>query len=168
MPDAKNIEEKIFNQQESMPSIEDVNDLDFEKIPVNPEKKEKLEESVAKSIEDEPSTSVVSDKSGGLAAESSVEAINRKREAAIDAILADGLSDVFLKMKPDKQKEFKEEGEKTVKKISQLLSEAKVKVAKVLDLVKKWLKIIPGVNKFFVEQEAKLKTDKIIRMRKDI
>jgi len=28
-----------------------------------------------------------------------------------------------------------------------------------------WLKILPGVNKFFLEQEAKIKTDKILALK---
>jgi hypothetical protein len=30
-----------------------------------------------------------------------------------------------------------------------------------LKLIREWLLIIPGVNKYFLEQEAKIKTDKI-------
>ena len=33
---------------------------------------------------------------------------------------------------------------------------------KILKLIRSWLKLIPGVNKFFLEQEAKIKTDKIV------
>ena len=89
----------------------------------------------------------------------------KEREEAIDKILAEGLNNVFLQLKPDKQKEFKEKGEETVKKINILLSETKLRVDKIINLIKKWLSIIPGVNKFFVEQEAKLKADKIIKVK---
>lgn len=101
----------------------------------------------------------------GLSAQSSTTAIQKRREEAIDKILADGLGDIFLKMSPAKQKEFQIKGEETVKKISLLLNEARVSVSKIVELIKKWLKLIPGVNKFFLEQETKLKVDKIIKMK---
>ena len=101
----------------------------------------------------------------GLSAQSSTAAIQKRREEAIDKILADGLGDIFLKMSPAKQKEFQTKGEETVKKISLLLNETKVSVGKIVELIKKWLKLIPGVNKFFLEQETKLKVDKIIKMK---
>ncbi|NCN21974.1 hypothetical protein GW758_01070 [Candidatus Falkowbacteria bacterium] len=101
----------------------------------------------------------------GLSAQSSTTAIQKRREEEIDKILADGLGDIFLKMTPVKQKEFKIKGEETVKKISLLLNETLVSVNKIVELIKKWLKLIPGVNKFFLEQETKLKVDKIIKMK---
>lgn len=83
----------------------------------------------------------------------------------IDGILSEGLEDVFLKMDPIKQKIFKEEGEKTVLKITEVISHTKFKVKKVIELIKNWLKIIPGINRYFLEQEAKIKADKIIKLK---
>ncbi len=88
------------------------------------------------------------------------------REEQIDQILSEGLSDIYLSLSPQKQAEFRQGGEATVKKINILLSQAKVKVKQVLDLIKRWLAIIPGVNKFFLEQEAKIKADKIMKLKK--
>lgn len=88
-----------------------------------------------------------------------------KRAAEIDEILAAGLNDIFLKMSAKEQANFKKTGEETVTKINILLSETKIKVNKIIDLIKKWLKLIPGVNKFFLEQEAKIKADKIINIK---
>ena len=31
-----------------------------------------------------------------------------------------------------------------------------------MSLIREWLKVIPGINKFFLEQTVKIKTDKII------
>jgi len=87
------------------------------------------------------------------------------REAQIDQILSNGLEDIFLSLSPQKQLEFQTEGEVTVKKINQLMDSAKFKVKAIVDLIKKWLAIIPGVNKFFLEQEAKIKTDQIIALK---
>ena len=89
----------------------------------------------------------------------------KKRAAAIDDILAEGLNEVFLKMTPAEQTAFKTSGEETVKKINKLLSETKVKVSKIVELIRRWLKLIPGINRFFLEQEVKIKADKIMKIK---
>ena len=88
-----------------------------------------------------------------------------QRAQAIDNILAEGLNEVFMKMNPAQQQEFKKHGEETVRKINALLDKTKVKASKIIDLIRSWLKLIPGVNRFFLEQEAKIKADKIIRIK---
>jgi len=89
----------------------------------------------------------------------------KKRAEAIDAVLEEGLNEIFLKMDASRQKEFKKKGEETVAQINKLLSETKIKVNKIIDLIRQWLKFIPGINKFFLEQEAKIKADKIIKVK---
>lgn len=84
----------------------------------------------------------------------------------IEDVLEEDLEDIYFKMPPEKQAEFRKSGEETATKINLLLSQAKIKVKKILDLIRGWLKIIPGINKYFLEQEAKIKTDKIIEMKK--
>jgi hypothetical protein len=91
--------------------------------------------------------------------------LEKERAAAIDQILEEGLSEVFLKMSPQEQQAFKVKGEETVSKINILLSQTKVKINKIIDLIRDWLKFIPGINKFFLEQETKIKADKIIKMK---
>lgn len=80
----------------------------------------------------------------------------------IEELLAEDLTDLFLKMNPAEQEAFRLKGEETASKIRVLLSAAKVNVKKILFLIRDWLKMIPGVNRFFLEQEAKIKTDKIL------
>ncbi|MHB8903693.1 MAG: hypothetical protein ACYC40_01130 [Patescibacteria group bacterium] len=89
----------------------------------------------------------------------------QKRAQEIDAILSDGLNEVFLKMKPAEQKIFQKQGEETVRKINELLSHTKVQINKIISLIRKWLALITGINKFFLEQEVKIKADKIIRLK---
>ena len=60
---------------------------------------------------------------------------------------------------------FREEGERTAHQIELILQAGKSIAAKVLEAIKYWLKLVPGVNKFFMEQEAKIKTDKILGIR---
>ncbi|MCR4314707.1 MAG: hypothetical protein NUV84_05720 [Candidatus Uhrbacteria bacterium] len=83
-------------------------------------------------------------------------------EEEIDDILEEDLKELYVAMPPDKQAEFRQKGEETRSKIRALLSSAKVNAKKVFALIRGWLKIIPGVNRFFLEQEAKIKTDKIL------
>jgi hypothetical protein len=90
---------------------------------------------------------------------------HKRREVEIDAYLSEGLSETFLAMPPAKQKIFKEEGELAAKKINVLLDATKVNVGKIITIIKNWLKIITGINRFFLDQEAKIKADKIIKMK---
>lgn len=102
---------------------------------------------------------------GSVTSTPSVPDWQKKQEAEIDNILSEGLGEVFLKMNPEEQKVFKQEGEETVTKISKILNQTKVKVNKILALIRKWLSLVKGINKFFLEQEVKIKTDKILRLK---
>lgn len=80
----------------------------------------------------------------------------------IETILAEDLTDMYLKMSPNDQVVFKQKGEETVSRIRELMTKTKVNAKKIFELIREWLKFIPGVNRFFLEQEAKIKTDKIL------
>jgi len=84
----------------------------------------------------------------------------------IENILEEDLEEIYFSLPPEKQKEFKTKGEETAKKISLALQKTKIKVNQIIKLIKNWLKLIPGVNKFFLEQEAKIKADKIIELKR--
>ncbi|MBD3247688.1 hypothetical protein GF382_00160 [Candidatus Falkowbacteria bacterium] len=107
------------------------------------------------------------DRSAGQAqAVGQVPAVSKEARAKkLESIMADGLEDIYMNLDPAKQAEFKQAGEETARKINDLLDKAKVNIKKVLDLLKKWLSILPGVNKFFIEQEAKLRADKITKVK---
>ncbi len=83
----------------------------------------------------------------------------------IEDVLEEDLEEIYFQLPPEKQAEFKQAGEETASKIELLLKATKVKIKKVLELIFNWLKIIPGINKFFLEQEAKIKTDKILEIK---
>ena len=87
------------------------------------------------------------------------------RQTAIDDILEDGLADIYQSLTPDKQQELKQAGEQTVRQIDQLLDHAKSQLTKIIGLIRRFLAIIPGVNRFFLEQEVKIKTDKIMALK---
>ena len=85
----------------------------------------------------------------------------------IESILEEDLTDLFLQMTPDQQIAFKKKGEETASKIRELLNQTKVNIRKVLALLREWLSLIPGVNTFFLEQETKIKTDKLLAAKKE-
>jgi len=83
----------------------------------------------------------------------------------VEKIMEEGLREAYDKMPPIAQQEFKIKGEEVAEKINQLLKKTHVQVKKIFALIFEWLKIIPGVNYFFLEQEAKIKTDKILALK---
>ena len=83
----------------------------------------------------------------------------------IENILEEDLEEIYFKMPPKKQAELKVKGEQAASQIRELLKSAHIKVKKILRLILDWLRILPGVNHFFLEQEAKIKTDKIIALK---
>jgi len=85
----------------------------------------------------------------------------------IEDILADGLDDLYKNLPADKQEEFKAEGERAAGQIVVLLRSVKIKMSRIFHLIRRWLKIIPGVNRYFLNQEAKLKADRIYQMEVD-
>lgn len=82
----------------------------------------------------------------------------------IEDVLSEDLLEVYRSMTPQQQEEFKVKGEQAASKIAELLQSIRVQSQKILGLIKDWLRLIPGVNRFFLEQEAKIKTDKILAL----
>jgi hypothetical protein len=82
----------------------------------------------------------------------------------IESVLQDDLEEIYFNMDEAHRNLFKAEGERVSKEIEHVVTTGQNIAMKVLELIKGWLKLIPGVNKFFLEQEAKIKTDKIINI----
>lgn len=82
----------------------------------------------------------------------------------VESILADGMEKVYLSMDAATQATFKAKGEETSKKISNLLKHTKVHIKQVINLIVDWLRIVPKVNKYYIEQEAKIKADAIMEI----
>src|SRR3989338_2919559 len=78
--------------------------------------------------------------------------------------LQSDLEDLYFQMDEAHRTLFKEEGEKTARAIDQLMAAARATAQKILYLIQRWLRLIPGINKFFLEQEAKIKTDKMMAL----
>lgn len=84
----------------------------------------------------------------------------------IEKILEENVGEAYSRLSPIAKEEFKMKGEVTAQKIRELLQSTHVKIKKIFHLIFDWLKMLPGVNRFFLEQEAKIKTDKIIALHK--
>jgi hypothetical protein len=84
----------------------------------------------------------------------------------IEEILEEDLKDLYLALPKENQAMFRQKGEETLSAVRELVRAAHVNVKKIFQLIRAWLKTIPGVNRFFLEQEAKIKTDKILLVSK--
>ncbi len=82
----------------------------------------------------------------------------------IEKILSEGLEKVYQNLPDNLRQEFKEKGEETASKIELIIERAKVVVYKIIVLIREWLMIVPGVNRFFLEKEIKIKTDRIMAL----
>lgn len=80
----------------------------------------------------------------------------------VEDILSEDLAPVYQKMTQENQRKFKAKGEEVARTIWQMMETAKLQLKKILTLLREWLKMIPGVNRYFLEQETKIKIDKII------
>jgi hypothetical protein len=86
----------------------------------------------------------------------------------IERVLENGLVEIYVALPPDRRQAFKLKGEETAAALRAMLDQTKINFGKVLDLIRAWLKIIPRVNRYFLEQEAKIKADKIFMLHTEI
>jgi hypothetical protein len=80
----------------------------------------------------------------------------------VEKILEDGLGEYIPDMPDEAREKFIKKGGEVAGEVSGMVRSMNVGVKRVLDLIKDWLLTIPGVNRYFVEQEAKIKTDRIV------
>ena len=124
-----------------------------------PQKKEQATESTESSAKVKKRLPVLQKKS------STIPQVRDELTLKIEKILEEGLDESFQRLSPIAKQEFKVKGEQTAIKIRDLMKSTRVKVKKILKLILEWLRILPGVNRFFLEQEAKIKADKIIALK---
>lgn len=80
----------------------------------------------------------------------------------VEGILSDGLGDLYKALPKDRQLIFRQKGEEIANKITDLIIYGKAKVKEIWKLVTDWLGGLPGMNKYFLEQEIKIKTDRVM------
>lgn len=86
----------------------------------------------------------------------------------IERILSENLDEVYQSLPLPQRESFCRQGEETARQIEKIIVQVKINTKKILSLIKNWLlslvKIIPGINKLFLLQEAKIKTEKILHL----
>ncbi len=80
----------------------------------------------------------------------------------VERTLAGDLVDVYKALPPDLKPAFKAKGEEVAQTINGWMRETKIAAKQVLKLIKEWLSMIPKVNRHYLEQESKIKTDHIM------
>jgi len=85
----------------------------------------------------------------------------------IEDVLAEGLDTYYQSLTPGQRTAFREEGERTATKIEELLKKAHIKVIEIVRMIRRWLALIPGINQFFIEQESKIKADKLMQLSEE-
>lgn len=83
----------------------------------------------------------------------------------IENVLEENLIPIYKELSPRQKQQFKVEGERTARNIEEMLRRAKVAVIEIIRLIRRWLLMIPGINIFFLEQEAKIKAERIIALK---
>ncbi len=161
----------IMPTDELKPMPESKLDKALENIPeIEPSKKEVLP------TPEKPSESEVKEKEGRIgekaaaasaaaATKPALSAKKSKKLQDIEKILSEDLDELYFNLPPHEQQRFKESGEQAARRIEALMGAVKVKVKEVFRLIRDWMALIPGINKFFVEQEAKIKTEKILGIK---
>jgi uncharacterized protein YgbK (DUF1537 family) len=93
---------------------------------------------------------------------SAVEVQKDEVTIEVEKILEAGLGDYVPDMPEEARQRFLKKGGEVAAQLSVMVRTLNIHVSLVLKLLKEWLLTIPGVNKYFIEQEAKIKADKII------
>lgn len=147
-----------------MPMTPEVPDLNIEQSePTIEQKPEQSSEQVARQTVEHTQTTPVA---LPVDIQNQVQQTDNDEVKKIETLLSQGMENAFLSMDTATQAQFKIKGEETSKKIASLMHQTKVKVKQVIDLILDWLNIIPRVNKFYIEQESKIKAEAILKMYK--
>jgi hypothetical protein len=80
----------------------------------------------------------------------------------VEKILEKDLGPLYATLPESAKPLFKKKGEEASDQIAGMLRSFRVEASRVIRLIRDWLLTIPNVNKFFLEQEAKLKTDGVL------
>lgn len=84
----------------------------------------------------------------------------------IEQLLSTNLTELYQTMSPQEQARFRAKGDEVSSALEQLVRTFTATTKRVLELIRSWLATIPRVNKYFLEQESKLKTDDIMKYQR--
>ncbi len=82
----------------------------------------------------------------------------------VEKILEDGIGSFYATMPEDAKTAFRQKGEAVALEISDMVRTFHVRFRRLISLIAGWLKTIPGVNRYFLAQEAKIKADRILEL----
>lgn len=105
--------------------------------------------------------------SAAAAKPDAVPADKDKYRVKVERILEENLWDMYFALPAGSREKFKAEGEQAAATLRAAIETKKVKPRIVLHAVNKWLRTIPKVNPYFLEQEAKIKTDQVMSLVED-
>jgi len=88
-------------------------------------------------------------------------------QMSIERHLEENLWDIYRSLDAKVRDRFKVEGENVAVTLRAAIGTPKMKPNFALKLILSWLRIIPKVNKFFLEQEAKIKTDNVMEVDRE-
>lgn len=84
----------------------------------------------------------------------------------VEGVLEQDLEELYAELSDADKVIFKKRGEEAASVIVLLLQGAKVKVKQIFDTIVAWLKYLPGVSASYIIQEAKIKTDQLMKLIK--
>lgn len=156
-----NIQEKPSSDNEKV-IIEPVAPIETktEKLEIQPAKESQESKPLAESIKSLSSRLRLTKKKPTV-----IPQVRDELTIKIENLMEEGLKDAFVELSTIQKQQFKIKGEQTAFEIRNLLKATHIKVKKIFQLILEWLKILPGINRFFLEQEAKIKADKIIALK---
>ncbi|HCC22115.1 hypothetical protein A2480_02985 [Candidatus Uhrbacteria bacterium RIFOXYC2_FULL_47_19] len=120
---------------------------------------EPTEESINESINQTPTTQPASPVA--------IPTADRNRDTLLIEVeqkLEDNLWDSYRAMPPDLRLKFKIEGERIAQVIREGIATGRLVAHSILTMIVEWLGMIPGVNRWFLIQEAKIKTDALVKL----
>ncbi|OGF31754.1 hypothetical protein A2478_04685 [Candidatus Falkowbacteria bacterium RIFOXYC2_FULL_36_12] len=161
---SQDIVEQTLNKQEAIPAPVDQPERALETVAEEEKKTIEEHENVKKELE------AHKEEIGSITSAQTLQVSQAQKDPVqleVEGVLQQELEDDYKSMTPDEQVEFKRMGEETASKISLLLKSAKVQFEKILELIKTWLKLIPNVNKYYLEQQSKIKTDELKKMKEE-
>ncbi len=143
------LEDIVFHEQEKSPDqVESVE-----------AKEPKIDE---KKVLESTKEAIATTKTKAAPKDDKVKTAKTQNQVEIEKIMSEGLEDLYTDLPENRKAEFRVKGEETANNIEKILDSAKVQFGKIVGLIKKWLSMLPGVNKYFLEQESKIKADRII------
>lgn len=101
---------------------------------------------------------------GPLPTETEVKAVAKdKVTVEVEKLLEKNLGDIYTSLPDNIKPFFKSHGEKIAQTVVGMINNKSFDGGVVMEMVEDWLKLVPKSNSLFLEQEAKLKTDSIVK-----